>query len=541
MAQGTGSRQPGARRDERRGWAVPCLFGVFLLLIGAAWVVTNPPGAGPDERAHFIKAVGAGGGELRGHAPTVGARERRLFEKLGRTAEGRARLKAFVEGAQADTPKARWYRRTSREFTIPAGLNFSAFGCGRLGTAGWGTCLERGRSARGEERVRSYVGTYQPYVYVAPGLAARLTSDPLRAMRLARAVNALLCLGLLLVACVVLWDGGRGGLSLAGLAVAATPAVVFFATVVNPSGPELAAGVCFAASLLRLTRPARGTPTAWVAAAASGAVLAMSRSLGPLFVVLIGAAVALLAGGPRVAAVLRATPVRARAAAAVVAAALLAGLLWELEFQPHVSSSPAAIADNLDGALDTLPRLPREAAGAFGALDTFMPLSAYVAWGLMLLALVASALAVGSRRERVVLAGLLVAIPVFTLAAAAVYRQTGFELQARYALPFATLLPLASGEVLLRHGRRLGGRGPLLAAGLVCCAAFVQALAWYSNGRQMAGGDSGGAGFLSGADWEPPLGWPLWLAAVVLAALAYAAAGVWAAREPRLLPVVGYR
>ena len=32
----------------------------------AAWVFSNPPGYGPDEPAHYIKALGAGHGEFFG-------------------------------------------------------------------------------------------------------------------------------------------------------------------------------------------------------------------------------------------------------------------------------------------------------------------------------------------------------------------------------------------------------------------------------------------------------------------------------------------
>lgn len=43
---------------------VPLLFGAFLLLAGLAWAVANPPGIGPDEGAHYVKAIGVGGGDL---------------------------------------------------------------------------------------------------------------------------------------------------------------------------------------------------------------------------------------------------------------------------------------------------------------------------------------------------------------------------------------------------------------------------------------------------------------------------------------------
>jgi hypothetical protein len=48
----------------RRERLAPLLITAFLVLIGAAWIVTNPPGLVPDEGAHYVKAVGVGGGDL---------------------------------------------------------------------------------------------------------------------------------------------------------------------------------------------------------------------------------------------------------------------------------------------------------------------------------------------------------------------------------------------------------------------------------------------------------------------------------------------
>jgi hypothetical protein len=124
-------------------------------------------------------------------------------------------------------------------------------------------------------------------MYAAPGLVMRVASEPQTAMRLGRIVNAALSLGLLFVAAMVLWDRSRGALSLVGLMVAVTPAVVFFGSILNPSGPELASAICFSACLLRLTRGPDCPRNVWVACGASGAVLGLGRSLGPAFVALL--------------------------------------------------------------------------------------------------------------------------------------------------------------------------------------------------------------------------------------------------------------
>ena len=42
------------------------LLAAALGLLLAAWVFANPPGAAPDERAHYVRALGAGHLELAG-------------------------------------------------------------------------------------------------------------------------------------------------------------------------------------------------------------------------------------------------------------------------------------------------------------------------------------------------------------------------------------------------------------------------------------------------------------------------------------------
>jgi hypothetical protein len=509
---------------------VPALIALFLALIGTAWALTNPPGAGPDEGAHYVKALGAGAGHLYGSKPAPGRAEIQALVGTKRSSEERAKLEAFL-GAGTVSAQTQWQRLTSREFTVPAGLSFNAFGCGRWKNDDWGRCLDEGTSSSEATDRSSYVGTYQPYVYIASGLVMRRAGDPFTALRLGRLANAALSLGLLLLAAIVLWDRSRGALSLAGLIVAITPMVVFFAANLNPTGPELAGAVCFAAALLRLARGSDAPPVAWVACAAGGSVLGLSRSLGPGFVVLLLAAVALLAGRGRAVAVLRQAPRAAAVTAATVAAACVAGLVWELRYQPHVPHSPGRILDGVGPSFDVLPRMPKEAVGVFGALDTFMPLGPYLIWWLMLALLVGAALWVGRGSERAWLLALPAAIVVVTLGTSAVYRQTGFALQARYVLPFALLLPLAAGELLQRHVERLRpahARGLLL--GAAGGAAAVHVVAWYANGRRVSVGRDGDWLFASQADWVPPLGWWTWIAVVAVAAAVYVVAGVKAAR-----------
>jgi hypothetical protein len=499
---------------DGRSNLVPMLFAVFLGLLGVAWQLGTPPGAGPDEPAHYIKAIGAGGGDLAGRDPAPSQAEIRALIHARRSPEQRRQLEALLE--VEPNALAIWQQRTSREFTLPAGLSYTAFGCGYL-RDDW-RCLDRGRTTPTPTEQSTYVGTYQPYVYVLPGLAMRAADRPTMALRLGRIANAALSLGLLALGALVLWERSLGAIALAGFVVAVTPIVVFFASILNSSGPELSSAVCFAACLLRLTRSPDQPGWIWAVAAVSGAVLALSRSLGPIFVVLTAAAIVVLGGLPRASAAVRSAPRAALVAAVTVVLACLAGAIWERVYQPHVSSSPEAVLDGLDEAIDTLPGLPRQAVGVFAGIDIYLPLGFYVIWWAMLAGLLAVAFYAARPRGRVLLAGLALAIVLGTLLLSAVFSQTGSSLQARYILPLAVLLPLWAGELANRNRDRLDRRAvSALIATVTAGAAVVHAAAWFTNASE-----------LSDAHWDPPLGWST-LAAIVLVALAVLLAAGWRA------------
>jgi hypothetical protein len=510
--------------------AAPCLVSLFLLLIGLAWVMSNPPGAGPDEAGHYVKAVGAGGGDLLGSPPRLTQAERRqALTELPGAGEAARELERFLR--QSGTDAGRWAGRTAREFSVPAGLGFSAFGCGLGRPEVSASCLDQGHRSTRTSATDSFFGTYQPYLHVAPGLVMRTTDIPARAMRLGRLVNATVALGLIALAAFILWNGSRGALSLVGLTAALTPGVIFSAATLNPSGPEIASGICLAASLIRLVRSTDCPSWIWSAVAASGVILALSRSLGPLFVVLLVLAVAGLAGRSRVMAALQAAPRQAGAAAVVIGLAASAGLYWELRFQPRLGWDLGTILDGVGPSIGALPELAYQSVGVFGAIDTRLPVGAYVAWGLILGVLLTLAFAVSSARERRWLIGLAVGVVALTVWMSAVYRQTGFTLQGRHVLPVAVILPLWAGELLNRHGRRLSLRtSRALVLGVAVVAAGIHALAWYANGRRFAIGTDGGWLFISDAEWQPPLGWFPWVILVLAAAGSYSLAGMRAAR-----------
>src|SRR4051794_36842571 len=74
---------------SKRAWAVPAAILAAWGLLLAAWVVGNPPFAGPDEPDHYVRAVGAGELDLsgaRGHFtfPSQTASQKRWVDQSGR-------------------------------------------------------------------------------------------------------------------------------------------------------------------------------------------------------------------------------------------------------------------------------------------------------------------------------------------------------------------------------------------------------------------------------------------------------------------------
>lgn len=491
----------------------------FVVLMGIAWLMATPPGSAPDEPAHYVKAIGAGHGDLYGEPYAITAAERRAFAKVDS-----ADLALLAR--ESSTPAARWQRRTTRQFAVPRSLVAPTFGCTFFGRERTGACLDAPSKAPLRSELGTYAGTYQPYAYVPPGLAMRVADSPRAALRLGRAASLALSAALLIAAIWLAWSPAAPWLSLLGVLAAVTPMVLFLASVLNPSGPEVAAAICFAVALIRLTRAEVAPGWAWAALAAAGVVLAAARALGPAFVLLDVVAVGLLAGPRLFAGRVRDGGAKAIAAAGAIAVAAAASVVWEFTRQPRPEPSTTSLFDALRPAIDGLPEVGRQAVGVFGTLDVTMPEPAYWLWALLALTLVGAAAAVGTRRDRLSVGGLVAGALVVTVGMALVYREIG-PLHGRYALPALVLVPLWSGEILLRRRDRLSESAQKgLVAGTFGLVAAVHAVAWWANGRRFAVGADGDWLFLADAAWRPPLGWIPWLCLMLVAVLAVAAGGV---------------
>ena len=438
-------------------------------------VFSNPPGASPDEPAHYLRAAAAGRGQI-------------VLDPIE---------------IRPATPQITWLQMQSGKLLLPERLSPVAFDC-------WsrpdfvGTCKNPVSTSDRAVPFETYVGTYPPFAYVVPGVLMRAADGASAAMVVGRLGGLLVSLLLLSAAVLALHDR-RSRLYLAGIVCSVTPMVLFLSASLSSSGVEVAAGICFFACLLRLTRT--GAPGwVWVAAAASGAALALVRDLGPAWVVLELGLVGVFGFG-RLRQTWREGGRLAWAWLATLVAALVGAFGWQ--FAESVRSDFSRLKPpSLD--LAYLGGLARQVVGVFGPLDAPMPEAAYRLWAVLVTGLVLTALFSGTGRQKLALVLAILATGVVTYGLEAVQNIYGFGVQARHGLPAVLCVTLLAGEMVARGPRpRWAGSG-LVVPGLVVAAAAVHLTAWYTVGRRFAVGADGPVIFFTAPAWSPPGGWMAW-------------------------------
>jgi hypothetical protein len=514
----------GGRPRRRRGRLHRLLLVAGFGLLIAAWVGGNAPGFGPDEPAHFVKEVGAGTGQWLGSP--------------GRLA------KPTFGGGPGREERIAWINQNSRVFRLPPGLDPGAAGfpCDLFRNLRSAACLHRPHTRPPAPRALSYVGTYEPYLYAVPGAVMARAHTARGALYAGRAITGGIVLMLLAVAVLAAWDGPAGPTSVVGVLLAVSPMVLYMGSVLGTNGIEVAAAAALFALVLRFGRPCGPPRWGWPAAGVVAAVLASSRPSGPAWVMLAAAVAAGFTGPPGLVRRIRAPWLRRvdpdagarRRGAGVTAvsqprstprsapwpwvvpagAGMLATAAWEAFVQPH----PRIRLDLVVHGLRSLPSdaraWARQWVGVFGWASLPMPSFAYWMWGLCLLALVAAAAVVGTRRQRISLAGVLLGVAtVMTALDVLVLQQTRFPVYGRYLLPVAVLVPLASGEILTRRAGRVpaaaGRAGP---ASVIVLAAAAHAVGLWASARRFAVGAGGPAWFFGRSQWHPPGGWIPWVA-----------------------------
>jgi hypothetical protein len=463
---------------------------VAWALLLSAWVIGNAPFAAPDEVEHFIRAIGVSQGHVIGKADPA------------------ARIGA--------TPtQIAWTVQAARIVSLPSDLNPEPYTCdlalGEPSAACQNTVDPRSPPAR----LATAVGNYQPLPYLLPAMVLGAGKSAPAALRLGRAAQALVVLGLLAVALLALYDASSPLVSLLGLLLAVTPMVLFCGASLSGSGTEIAGAIAFFSCLLRVDRTDSPPDRWWVFMALSGATLALSRSASPVWLVL-ALLVAVGWSGPRVFASRWRSGWAPRVALGALVLAVVLNRIWEALYGARVSPDTSDLHEGLVAGLHEWWRSLPDVVGKFGYVDVKLPSIVPLAWFALFLALDVSAWMLCDRRERILLAlvlavGLLGPVVFYTL----FIRPTGFGLQGRHVLPALVVLPLLAGEAVYRYRSRAGPDwlGLLAVAIPVACGA-MQLVAWYVNAKRYAVGAHGPEWFLGSAAWAPPAGWWTWLVAV---------------------------
>jgi Predicted membrane protein (DUF2142) len=442
--------------------------GYTLLVV--SWAIANPPFAAPDEPAHYLRAVAVGGGSFEG-------------------------------SATVQVPRGLW---TLGE---PA--------CNKFEPDRSAACLDALSPTKEETSVVGDAGFYPPLSYVLAGVASRLADDFRDADYMARIATAAMSSALFFVTALLVYSSAIGPASLLGLLVAATPMVVFLTSVENSSALETAAGLAFAAGLLRLLRDEKPVPTwVWVAVGTTGLLMTLSRSTGIIWLAFDVSIACALLGGRRLLALSRSHRRAFLATTTALVCAAGVNRAWERTYGSDVTrAGPIAYpwTDKVREAFGQFDRLAKEWVGVFGWLDTPLPVGLQLFWIAGGIALVVGALILGRLRERLVLTGalLLACLAAVLLSATLRAGELGGDIQSRHLMPFLVMIPLLGGHIVTRArsgSRALDALFPMVAL----AAAFAQALAWYYNARRHAVGVDGPAFFFADPDWAPPLGWAPW-------------------------------
>ena len=505
----------GRSQKDKSSAFIPLFVILAWGLLLASWVMGNAPFAAPDEVEHFIRAVGVSQGNV-----------------IGRADPG--------AGIGATVTQMSWTSRAARIVTLPSNLNPEPYTCDLSLSEPSAVCQKTVDPRSPPATLATAVGNYQPLPYLLPAVALKAGGSPPAALRLARAAQALVVLGLLSVALFALYDADSPLVSLLGLMLAVTPMVLFCGASLNGSGMEISAAVAFFACLLRLGRDDQPRARWWLLAGLSGATLGLSRSASPAWLVL-ELLVAFGWGGSKAFARSWSSSLAPRVAVVVLVLSVLLNRTWEALYGARVSLDASDLhAGVVAGAHEWWRSLP-DLIGKFGYVDVKLPLIVSLAWFALVLALFVSACLLCARRRSLLLVfvfavGLLGPMVFYAL----FIRPTGFGLQGRRVLPALVVLPLLAGEgVYVNRGSAVAERLRVLLFAIPVACALMQLVAWYVNAKRYAVGGSGPEWFLTRAAWSPPAGWWMWLSTAVIASACLAAvalvgrgSGVWAPQNP---------
>jgi hypothetical protein len=470
-----------------------------------AWVFSTMPWGGPDEAAHYLRAVSIANGVLVG------------------------RQHPF-HGLYWPAYESAYVSHDNRIVDVPAPLSPGIWGCldGKLDLVG--SCREA-----------TYVGDYAPLPYLLPVVAIKATGNSHTAWWLARLLSALLNLAFILLGLVFVVRGFRGGRLFLAFLLAVTPMVFFVSSVISPNGLEIAANFAFFGGILWALRDPPGvTRWALAATAVSGVVVVLAWSLGPAIVVIDLVVAALLASRQRLAELARHHRRAITTTASCLVLALIAFYVYgKLSGLLHAGLQLNGIWNAIWVGRHEDGIVLHDAVGTFGALSVHLPGWMYWLWWALIAVLCAVAIARSGRRGRIAMVVTLAIVLAFPILFWAFYFRQVTGLQGRYVLPILILVPLVAGYLLAVDGAARAVPGRLergAIGGTIALIAGLQAFAWWVNARAYAGNTSAHS-LVSHPLYSPPLGWWPWIVLAALGTVALLGAAGLELRAPRAVGI----
>ncbi|MEV4687628.1 DUF2142 domain-containing protein [Microbacterium sp. LWH3-1.2] len=451
-------------------WAA--MVFLALVLLGGAWAVASPIGAGPDESGHIMKAAATFRGDFTG-TPT--------------SAPG---IRSFVLPDDVGG--------LGGEVTCFAGLPNQTAACAPALGSRSHVLIE----------VESGVAAYNPAYYALVGWPSLFLDGGTMVVAM-RLLNVVLVAALWTVVIVTLSFRRPRTAFFACLAI--TPLTLYLTGVVNPSGAEVAATAAVLV-LVDAVATGRGCGTPWlpVVLGVSVGLLINLRSISPLFALLAVLAVLAMRGGAALWDGMR------RRSMIVMGLVLIPFALFAVAWTLLVSQSAGFIPSSdrrrpgrLEAFFHTIEQFPSqftEMVGVMGWFDAWPPTAVHMVWGVLVGGAVLLGALVGRPRHAltVLAAGALLLIaPALIQAASAA--QYGYIWQGRYGLPFlaitmtvAALTVEAARPPVAAAGRFTAFAGVLLALQIWSFVAVLK--------RYAVGADADWGLWATSSAWQPPGG-----------------------------------
>ncbi len=397
-------------RARTREWSIFLTAWSLLSLLCAAWAISTPIAAVPDEPAHLVKAASVVRGQL-----------------VGSSGEN---------GQVVVVPQWVAFTHTQACFAFDGSITAD--------------CAEplRGDSAELVE-ASTTAGLYNPTYYAIVGLPSLVFSDStgVFGMRIMSGVAtaAFLALSLTIVAALP-----RRRVPLLVMLVAVTPMVLYLGGSVNPNGLETSATLAaFVGALSLVTFPDPGSVrNRAIVVAVSAAVAVNMRGLSPLWVLLALGAPLILATRQRLLTLFATRSIRWMIVAIGVAAS--ASIAWIVgsgslvsgigvaasSARPEVPYTGASPLVGFYSVVQGTFELAQNMVGVFGWLDTPAPIGVYFLWSGFVGSLGVISFVVLRGRPLLLVTSLLVGVVVVPAVVQGAYiTGGGYIWQGRYTLP----------------------------------------------------------------------------------------------------------